>query len=240
MPTCWVQELSRKPKLEHAKAILASPGLRSVGWLAINYFVEKLKPTLIAKIYSTSFPVIYETIPSYSTHPAMRGRGGVFIDSGTSSEPSVEIYLHEDSLVLVKGYQANFYGQREVAEKTIEFLREIGVKLLIGLAAHATGEEEFCLAATKPELVKEYCEVFQAKTCYVGPLLGFTGLTLGEAAICGLDGICVFAKTMANPDFPEQPDYEAAKKLANIIANFLGIKLDLSDFEKIASSKTSF
>ncbi|RLE48902.1 MAG: hypothetical protein DRJ33_08645, partial [Candidatus Methanomethylicota archaeon] len=122
MFTCWVQELLKKPKLEHAKAILASPGLRSIGWLVVNYFIEKLKPTLIAKVFSTSFPVIYESSPTYSTHPAMRGRGGVFVDSGISLEPCAEVYLHEEKLVLVKGYQANFYGQREVAEKTIEFL----------------------------------------------------------------------------------------------------------------------
>jgi proteasome assembly chaperone (PAC2) family protein len=230
MPKCWVNILE-KLTLDHATAVAASPGLRSVGWLVLKYLVKKLNPRLIAKIYSTSFPVLYETLPSYSPHPAASGVGGIFVNLGMMTEPSVEVHLH-NNLLLVTGYQANFHGQREVAEETIRLLKNMGINFLIALAAHAMSEEDFYIAATKSELVEKYCQIFKAKP-YQGPILGFTGLILGEAVISGLDGICILSKTTPNPEFPEHPDYEAAKKLAKALLTLLKIELEPTDLKEV-------
>lgn len=236
MSRCWIKVFERT-KIDGGLALIASPGLRSAGWLAINFLIEKIKPSLIAKIFSTSFPIQHETIPTYNAQPDARGVGGVFVDSGLATEPSVEVYRAGGDLMIVRGYQANFYGQRETAEKTVELLEQLGASLIIGLAAHATGKGDLCIAATKPELVEHYSRTLKAEA-YQGPLLGFTGLTLGEAAIRDIDAICILTKTTTNDEFPEQPDYEAAKKLVRAIISLLKLEIDPFDLENFNSKLT--
>lgn len=237
--SCWVRWFSKEPEFSEARAIIASPGLRSVGLLSLIYLIEKLKPTLLAKLYSTSFPVVHEVMPSYSPHPSARGRGGVFIQSGTSAEPCVNFYVY-DNVLLVRGYQANFYGQRQVAEKTMDLLVEMNVKEVIGLAAHATSASEVCTAATRLDMVKKYDELLQVSSHYTGPLMGFTGLTLGEASVRGVDGVCLFARTTPDVDDPERPDCDAARKLTEVVAKLLELKIDASDFARTAAARLSF
>lgn len=71
---------------------------------------------------------------------------------------------------------------------------------------------------------------------YRGPLMGFTGLILGEACIKGMDGLCLFSKTTPNPERPEHPDPKSAQVLVGKVVEVLGLSIDLSDFMDVVSS----
>ena len=72
----WINHIS-KPNLNEPIAIVGSPGLRSIGKLAIDYLVQKLQAKLIAELFSIHFPLIFHTKPSYASHPRLLGDAGV-------------------------------------------------------------------------------------------------------------------------------------------------------------------
>ena len=234
MATAWIKYLDLKPSLNQAVAITASPGLRSVGILALKYLISKLKAKLFAELYSVHFPVIHETTPSYSTHPRIYGYIGVLIDTGKIRIPSVKFYLH-DNIVLVKGYQANFHGQWEVAEKTVNLLYDIGVKRIIALAAYGVEGDPVCIVAVREDLIKEFSSKYMLNISYKGPLMGFTGLILGEAYIKNMDALCLLSRTTPNPEDPENPDPKSAQILTGKIVEILGLNIDISDFMDVVS-----
>ncbi|MEM2193111.1 MAG: PAC2 family protein [Candidatus Methanomethylicia archaeon] len=239
MATAWIKYLDSKPSLNQAVAITASPGLRSVGVLALEYLISKLNAKLFAELYSAHFPVMYETSPSYSTHPRVYGYIGVLIDSGSIKIPSVKFYLY-DNIVLVKGYQANFHGQWEAAEETVNLLYDIGVKRIIALAAYGVEGDPVCIAAVREDLIKEFSSKYMLNVSYSGPLMGFTGLVLGEAYIKNMDALCLLSRTTPNPEDPEDPDPKSAQILTGKVLEILSLNIDLSDFIDIVSHKLSY
>lgn len=206
----WIRILT-KPELREPLAIVGSPGLRSVGKLVIESLVVSLKANLMAELYSSHFPVFYQTSPSYSPIPEFPGEPGVIIDDKNVKLPRVEFYYSSaPSLIIVKGYHANFYGQYEVAEKVLDFFEESGVKRIIGVAGYGHEGEGVCCAATNLKMLEEM-KRFQVEKEYVGPLYSFSGLVFGLATLRGMSGVCLFGRTKPNPDYPEDPDTNAAK-----------------------------
>ncbi|MDQ1281022.1 MAG: uncharacterized protein QG670_2286, partial [Thermoproteota archaeon] len=106
----WIRFLF-KPELREPLAIVGSPGLRSVGQLVIEDLVRSLKANQIAELYSSHFPILYQTSPSYSPVPEFPGEPGVIIDDKNVKLPRIEFYYSPvPSIIIVKGYHANFYG----------------------------------------------------------------------------------------------------------------------------------
>jgi proteasome assembly chaperone (PAC2) family protein len=238
MATTWIRYLDLKPNLNQAVAIAASPGLRSVGVLSLEYLISKLNAKLFAELYSAHFPVIYETAPSYSTQPRVYGYIGVLIDSGEVKIPSVKFYIY-GNIVLVRGYQANFHGQWEVAEETVNLLHDIGVKRIIALAAYGVEGSQICIAAVRKDLIREFSSKYMVDVGYKGPLMGFTGLILGVAYIKNMDALCLLSRTTPNPQDPEDPDPKSAQILTGKIVEILDLNIDLSDFMDIVSRRLS-
>ncbi|HDI46445.1 MAG TPA: hypothetical protein ENF82_01400 [Candidatus Methanomethylia archaeon] len=207
------------------KALAASPGLRSVGFLVVNEIVRCLKSELVAEIFSAHFPVIYQSMPSYSPQPELPGIGGCIIDEGVVRLPSVKIFwCSEAGLLVVVGYHANFNGQYEVARKVLDLLKSMGVEELYVLAAHAKHEGgEICCAAVASDLL----EVFKGKTglqpCSTGPFLGFSGLLFGLAQSYKMKAVALFSKTEPDYDNPEIPDPRAAIRLLDFLNKVFGL-----------------
>ncbi|MFQ5712028.1 MAG: PAC2 family protein [Candidatus Geothermarchaeales archaeon] len=224
----WVEYMER-PKLEDPTAVVASPGLRSVGLVAVEYLIRKLKPTIFANLYSTHFPVIYQTKPSYAPHPWLTGIVGVEVGEGGVELPKVEFYfMRSPNLVITKGYQANFNGQNEVAEKVLDLYEEIGVKAMIVLAGHGGGEGEVSCAATDINIMKEM-EKYGVGKEYVGPFYGFSGLVFGFGKLRGIKSISLFGRTEPNLEDPESPDPSAARAVLRKLSSILNIQIDLSE-----------
>ena len=217
--------------------IVASRGMRSIGIIAIDYLIKNLHPRLIDELYSTHFPIIYETQPSYAAHPDYPGTPGIRLQKIGAALPKVEFYLSDSpQLLLTRGYHANFQGQHEVAEQVLDIYEKHSVKRLFVLAGYGVGEGEVCCAATDLELVEEI-KRHGIGTGYQGPFMGFSGLVLGLAKLRGIKGVCLFSRSQPSVEDPEYPDPRAAKKVLEALNRVLDLNLDLSEFDETKASQ---
>jgi proteasome assembly chaperone (PAC2) family protein len=206
-------------------AIVGSSGLRSVGILVINHLIDELQAIIIARLYSSHFPLFYQTSPSYASTPQLPGEAGVAIQHQSVELPQIEFYYSSAAnLILTRGYHANFFGQYEAAETTLDFFEGLGVKRMIAVAGYARDNEAVCCAATDVNILKEM-KHFNINPGYEGPFYGYSGLIFGLTALREIQGICLFGRTKPNPDFPEYPDSEAAKSVLESLARILDIDI---------------
>ena len=228
----WINFAGDKPSFKEPKAIIGSPGLRSIGKLAVEYLIREFKPKLFAELYSHYFPVSYALSASYISSPTYLGEVGVSVE-GAPKIPRIEFYAQEEhDLIIVKGYQADFNGQYEVAKKTVDFLKELGVKEIISLAGDGHGGEGIHCATTNLELLNNLKKKgFEAG--YIGPFLGFSGLTIGLGKENEIEGICLFGRTTPNQEEPEFPDPTGAKNILDALNTILNMNLDTSTLEKM-------
>ncbi len=219
----WIKE-REATQLIHPVAVVGSPGLRSVGKLAVEKLIAELKATLIAELYSTHFPSIHETKPSYAADPALPGIGGVIIESGSADLPKVQFYACDSPpLILVKGYHANFEGQYAVAAAVLDFLIKQQVQQIVVVAGFGSKEKKICCAATDPDLIRELKEKYQVVVGYKGPFMGFSGLVFGLSKQRGIRAVCLFSSAEPREDDLEFPDPEAAERALGKLKEMLGL-----------------
>jgi proteasome assembly chaperone (PAC2) family protein len=205
-------------------AVVGSPGLRSIGKLAVDSLIEQTKAVLAAELYSTHLPSVYETQPSYAAHPALPGLGGAVVESGSADLPKVQFYFcQKPPLVLVRGYHPNFDGQFTIGKKVVEFLAEMGVKRMIVVAGFGTKEKKIVCAANNQKALDYMKAQFDIGIGYKGPFMGFSGLVFGFAKLSGIDAVCLFASTEPKEDDLEFPDKEAAGKVVELLNRMLGL-----------------
>jgi proteasome assembly chaperone (PAC2) family protein len=212
--------------------IVASRGMRSIGIIAMDYLIRKLRPRMIDELYSRHFPMIYETQPSYAAHPGHSGTPGIRLQKIGATLPRIEFYLSDSPrLLLTRGYHANFEGQYEVAEQVLDTYEKHGVKRLFVLAGYGVGEGEVCCAATDLDLIEEL-KKHGIGIGYEGPFMGFSGLVLGLAKLRGIKGISLFGRSHPSIEDPEYPDPQAAKRVLEALSRLLDLNLDLSGFDE--------
>jgi proteasome assembly chaperone (PAC2) family protein len=217
--------------------IVASRGMRSIGIIAIDYLIKTLRPRLIDELYSTHFPIIYETQPSYAAHPDYAGTPGIRLQKIGATLPKIEFYLSDSPrLLLTRGYHANFRGQYEVAEQVLDIYGKHSVKRLFVLAGYGVGEGEVCCAATDLGLVEEI-KKYGIGTGYEGPFMGFSGLVLGLAKLRGIKGVCLFGRSQPSVEDPEYPDPRAARKVLEALNRVLDLNLDFSEFDETKTNQ---
>lgn len=222
----WIEFIGKKPKFKNPIAILGAPGLRSVGKIAIDHLIRDLKPELFAELYSPNFPVVYYFSPSYVGTP---GEAGTKVENGVVELPKIKFYSHKN-LIIVKGYQADFYGQYDTALKVLDFLEKFGVKKIIVLGGHARGVKGVHCVATNPEIVEEM-KKFGIEKSEEGPFYGFSGLVLGLSMLKDMKGICLLGMTAPNFKNPEHPDPLATKTLLDKLSEILKISINTSELE---------
>jgi proteasome assembly chaperone (PAC2) family protein len=210
-------------KLIEPIAVVGSPGLRSIGKLVMESLIAKTQATQIADLYSTHMPSIYQTKPSYAAHPMLPGTGGIIVESGEADFPKVQFYAcSTPSLIITKGYHANFEGQYEVAGKVLNFLAENHVKRIIVVAGFGSKDKKVCGAATSKELVAEMKEKYGIDIGYTGPFMGFSGLVFGLSKRMGMEALCLFAGTELKGEDIEFPDKEASDRALDKLSKILG------------------
>jgi proteasome assembly chaperone (PAC2) family protein len=208
--------------LNNPIAIVGSPGMRSIGKLVVDKLIEESGADLVAELFSSHLPVIYETKPSFAAHPSFPGLGGAIVLNGDLELPKVQFYAGgKPSIVFTKGYHANFSGQYDIAEKVVDFLSNLNVRRIIVIAGYGSTQKNVCCAATKPELISEMKERFNIEVDYKGPFYGFSGLVFGIAKLKSIDALCLFAGVTPNPENPESPDEEAAQMVRDVLTRLL-------------------
>jgi proteasome assembly chaperone (PAC2) family protein len=219
----WIKRHSDM-KLQEPVAIAGSPGLRSVGKLVVDSLIAQTGARLLAELYSTHLPSVYQTKPSYAAHPSMPGMGGAIVESGTIDFPKVQFYACDSPpLILVRGYHANFEGEYTVAESVLDVLREMSVKRMIVAAGYGSKEKKICCAASSQNGIEEM-KKFDVGIGYKGPFMGFSGLVFGLAKRKGIDSICLFAGTEPKEDDLEFPDKEASDRIVELLNRVLGLQ----------------
>ena len=219
----WIERLG-KAELKQPIAVVGSPGLRSIGELVVEQLVNKTRAELVAELYSTHLPLVYQTKPSYASHYALPGIGGARVKQGQVDLPRVQFYAcSSPSMILAKGYHANFEGQYEVADKVVDCLSEFGVTRIIVAAGYGSKTRKVCCAATNPNLIREMKEKFQIEVDYTGPFYGFSGLVFGLAKRKGIDALCLFAGTEPTPEEPEFPDPKSSDAILAVLNQMLSL-----------------
>jgi proteasome assembly chaperone (PAC2) family protein len=218
----WI-ERHGKVELIEPIAVVGSPGLRSIGKLVMESLIAKTNAKLIANLYSTHMPSIYETKPSYAANPMLPGTGGVIVESGEADFPKIQFYAClTPSLIITKGYHANFEGQFEVAIKVLDFLAENHVKRIIVVAGFSSKDKKICCAATSKELVAEIKEKYCIDIGYKGPFMGFSGLVFGLSKLKRMEALCLFAGTEPKEGALEFSDKEASDRALDTLNKILG------------------
>ena len=219
----WLQRF-KKPNLKQPTAVVGSPGLRSIGKLVVNQLIDKTQADLTAELYSTHLPLVYQTKPSYAAHYALPGIGGAKVEKGKLDLPKVEFWAcSTPSLIIVKGYHANFTGTYDVADGVLDFLSESGVTRIIVAAGYGSKTRKVCCAATDPDLIREMKEKIKIEVEYTGPFYGFSGIVFGLAKRRRIDALCLFAGTEPNLDDPEFPDPESSGLVLDVLDQMLVI-----------------
>jgi proteasome assembly chaperone (PAC2) family protein len=212
-------------ELKDPVAVVGSPGLRSIGKLAVDQLITQTKAQPLADLYSTHLPTIYQTQPSYAADPSLPGIGGAVVEAGTVDLPRVQLFASvEPPLILVRGYHANFEGQFTVAKKTVDLLAEAGVRRMIAVAGFGTTEKKLCVAANTQALLDEMKAKWSLGTGYKGPFMGFSGLVFGLAKLRGIEAVCLFAGTQPVEEDLEYPDNEASARAVAQLNKIIGLK----------------
>ena len=225
MPT-WLRHIE-KPKLEEPTAIVASPGLRSVGIIAIKHLINKLQPKLFAELYSI-FPVIYYGIPYLGSF----GEIGVNVENGLAYLPKIELYYtNKPEMIITKGYQAEFTSQYEVASKVVDLFEKFNVKRIIVLAAHGSGGKRIFFASTDQRIAEEMNKLGILRR-EPGEFFGFSALVLGIAALRDIEGFCLFAETTPDQSNPEKPDFDAVIRILEKLGEILDLDVDVNKLKE--------
>jgi uncharacterized protein len=213
-------------ELKEPVAVVGSPGLRSIGKLAVDKLIVQTKAEPLADLYSTHLPTIYQTQPSYAADPSLPGIGGAIIEAGNLDLPRVQFYAaREPPMIFARGYHANFEGQFTVAKKTVDLLAEAGVRRMVVIAGFGTTEKKLCVAANTQALLDEMKTKWSLGTGYKGPFMGFSGLVFGFAKLRGIEAVCLFAGTQPVEEDLEYPDMDASDRAVEQLGKILGLKL---------------
>ena len=220
-PDIWI-ETRKEAEIKKPIAIVGSSGLRSIGKLVVDKLINELKAELMAELYSIHLPLIYHTKPSYMSHYSLPGVGGVAVNEGQVNLPKVQFYMSfSPSVIIVKGYHANFAGQYDVAERVIQFLKQCGVKRIIVAAGYGSKTRKVSCAATSQDIIDEMRDKFKIEVDYVGPFYGFSGLVFGMSKLKGIEALSLFAGTQPNLENPEFPDSDSSNMILDILRQVL-------------------
>ena len=219
----WIEKFGTT-ELQNPVAIVGSPGLRSIGKLVVDQLINDTDSQLLAELYSTHLPIIYQTKPSYFSHFSLPGIGGVKVNQGQIDLPKVQFYAcSSPPIILVRGYHANFDGQYDVAGKVVNFLKENRVTKIIVTAGYGSKNRKICCAATNPEILLKMKKNFKIDVEYSGPFYGFSGLVFGLANLKNVDALCLFSGTEPNLEYPESPDPESSQLILEVLNQILNL-----------------
>src|SRR5512136_374556 len=217
-----VDVYNERPKLKDPVFVEGLPGVGNVGKLAAEHLVDQLKAVKFAELYSKFFP------PQILVN-----------DSGTIRLVSNTLYYVSrpdavnDVVIMTGDYQGlTPDGQYELSDKTLQILKELGVKRIYTLGGYGLGkmiEKPRVLgAATDPELVEELKKfgVTFSKGEPGSGIVGASGLLLGLGTIYGMRSACLMGETSGY-----FVDPKGAQAVLEVLAKILDVKIDLSALE---------
>lgn len=210
------------PKLHRPIFIEGLPGIGNVGKIAVDFIVDELKAQKLYSFYSPKFP-----------HT-------VFVNEHNLVElPKVDMYYKafedhskQDFLFLVGDIQPIDEESchtfcMEIADLLKKFkCQEMVTTGGIGLQHIPDRPRIYCTGNSK-ELVQKYIQQGGIeKQIYgvVGPIMGVSGLLIGNAARVNIPGVALLAETFAHPLYV---GIKGAKELLKILNQRFAFGLDI-------------
>jgi proteasome assembly chaperone (PAC2) family protein len=211
-----------KPEMVKPRMLVGLPGMGMVAKNTVNYFINILKPELIADI----------PVPHLSPSLTFFEKGLVVpIDRDTS--PFKFYYSKEQNIILFSGdIQFGYIAKdNELAEKIVESAKLFGVDIiytvLANLVKNYVEEPAVYGVATSPELL----EYIGSKEIPIAQgrmqISGVNGLVIEYAMRHEINGISLLSETA----FPEALDIKACYAGIKKVSELLEINIDTSEIE---------
>jgi uncharacterized protein len=215
-----IHELS-KAELKEPVLIQGLPGLGYVGKVAVDYFIEKLKPKKFAELYS-----------SYLLFPD--GNLGINIsEDGTYSLPKYEFYSFGDkepnAIFLTGDAQPSVTGQYEVASIVLDFAQRFNSKMVLTMGGYGTrsgNDVGAVYAVVGDSVVGERLKKIGAKLAKGGAVTGAAGVILGIGRQRGMQCAGLLGATTG-----VYPDLEAARAVIQMLTGLTGMPVELKDLD---------
>src|SRR5881397_1959952 len=215
-----IHELS-KAELKEPVLIQGLPGLGYVGKVAVDYFIEKLKPKKFAELYS-----------SYLLFPD--GNLGINIsEDGTYSLPKYEFYSfgekEPNAIFLTGDAQPSVTGQYEVASIVLDFAQRFNSKMVLTMGGYGTrsgNDVGAVYAVVGDSVVGERLKKMGAKLAKGGAVTGAAGVILGIGRQRGLQCAGLLGATTG-----VYPDLEAARAVIQMLTGLVSMPVELKDLD---------
>jgi uncharacterized protein (TIGR00162 family) len=225
----WIvkKEFDKLPKLKNPLLIEGLPGMGSVGKIALDFIVDELKPKVLYKIYSYSFPhSVYLTTKS------------------TVELPNVRLYYYKgkkssrDLLILGGDTQpTDEKNSYEFADKVLDLIEPFDCKDVLTLGGIGLPNEvkksKLFGAVTCDKALEQYKKTskkidFKANK-KVEAIFGASGLLLGLANLRGVKGMALLAETHVNP---AHLGFKEARVMLAELKKMLGLELNMKTLDK--------
>ncbi len=216
-----IHELS-KVSLKEPILVQGLPGLGYVGKVAVDFFIEKLRPKKIAELYS-----------SYLLFPD--GNLGINIsEDGTYSLPKYEFYAYSERephvIFLTGDAQPSVTGQYEVASMVLDYVQQFGGKMVFTMGGYGTrssGDVGAVYAVVGESALGERLKKLGAKLAKGGAVTGAAGVILGIGLQRGLHCAGLLGATTG-----VYPDLEAARAVIQMLTGVSNMPLELKDLDR--------
>ena len=215
-----IQELS-KVEMKEPVLIQGLPGLGYVGKVAVDFFIEKLKPKKFAELYS-----------SYLLFPD--GNLGINIsEDGTYSLPKYEFFSFNEgepnAIFLTGDAQPSVTGQYEVASRVLDFAQQFGCKSVFTMGGYGTrsgNDVGAVYSVVGDTFVGERLKKLGAKLAKGGAVTGAAGVILGIGRQRGLHCAGLLGATSG-----AYPDLEAARAVIQMLVGLTAMPVELKDLD---------
>ncbi|MEE8570588.1 MAG: PAC2 family protein [Candidatus Bathyarchaeia archaeon] len=208
-----------KPELKDPVLVQGLPGVGFVGKIALDFFIEELKPLKIAEAYST-----YLTLPD--------GDVGVKVGSnGAYTLPKYEFYVYQDdtsqTIFLTGDTQPSPWGQYRVAEEVLDFVGGYGCKTVIALGGYSTPQNLEAVYAICNDLTLIDDFRSRVKIARGGVIKGAFGVLLGLGQKRGMNCLGLLGATRG-----VYPDPLSSRNVVQVVADMLNLPVDLKGLDK--------
>ncbi|MEM3712524.1 MAG: PAC2 family protein [Thermoproteota archaeon] len=211
----WVK---KGVEIANPVVIIGLPGLGRIGGIISRYLIRKLNTKLVSIVTSP-----------YFSNQVIVSRNGVARITGVRMYKSGNMLENSDLLIVTADeHLENIWGEYDVAMKILRFLIKKSVKLVVTVGGHvsATGSKGVIGFASKEQLLKRLEEAGCRKAEMGTPVVGLSGIILGLSSIMGVDAVCILGETVS-----VRPDAEGSREVLNVLNKFLGLNVDISDFQ---------
>lgn len=195
------------------------PGVGFVGKIALDFFIEELKPLKIAEAYST-----YLTLPD--------GDMGVKVESdGAYTLPKYEFYAYHENtpqtIFLTGDIQPSPWGQYRVAEEVLDFVGGFGCKTVIALGGYSTPQNLEAVYAIYNDLTLIDGFKSRVKIARGGVVKGAFGVILGLGQKRGMNCLGLLGATRGI-----YPDPRSSRNVVQVVADMLNLPVDLTGLDR--------